>query len=245
MKKWIRLTLFLLAFQMEVRVRASGDLIEQPSACLNSKETCAIQVTGKAFHLVQESLKLHAPVNTALIRLGSQQWRFVKGTLWVEKGSQMNLETLYGDLSAEQGQYWVVDQGDRILVRNMNANLVVKLRDGKTLNVPEGFEFWMSGLNSQGKSEFGMIQPVDMKEHLLLWNSLYRGSKESFIKEVVHLRENWGDLAEKSSVIYKGLVERKIASEAEKKKQIEEKKARQAAELRQMRELYRQRVFER
>ncbi|MBV2169180.1 MAG: hypothetical protein KUL82_10790 [Bdellovibrio sp.] len=245
MKKWIRLTLFLLAFQMEVRVRASGDLIEQPSSCLKSKEACAIQVTGNAFHLIQDSVKIHAPANTALMRLNSQQWRLIKGTLWVEKGSQISLETLYGDLTATQGQYWVVDQGNRILVRNMNANLVVTLRDGKTLNVPEGFEFWMSGLNSQGKSEFGMIQPIDMKEHLPLWNSLYGGSKESFIKEVVHLRENWGDLAEKSSVIYQGLVERKIASEAEKKKQLEEKKARQAAELRQMRELYRQRVFER
>ncbi|WP_374073299.1 hypothetical protein [Bdellovibrio bacteriovorus] len=245
MKKWIRLTLFLLAFQMEVRVRASGDVLQQPSACLKSKETCAIQVTGSAFHLLQESQKVHASEGSTLVRLSPTQWRLVKGNLWLEKGAGVEVETLYGTMKASHGQYWVVEKGDKVLVRNIDATLHVTLRDGKSLEVPEGFEFWIAGVNSKGISDYGMIQPIDMKEHLPLWNSLYRGSKNDFIKEVVHVRENWGDLAEKSSLIYKTVVQREIASEQEKQRLLDEKKQRKAAELRQMKELYRQRVFER
>ncbi|WP_413942647.1 hypothetical protein [Bdellovibrio sp. HCB-162] len=245
MKKWVRLALFLLAFQMEVRVRASGEVMQQPSACLKSKETCAIQVTGSGFHLLQDSLKIHASEGATLVRLSNTQWRFVKGALWIEKGANVEVETLYGSLKASQGQYWVVEQGDQVLIRNVDATLTVTLRDGKSLEVPEGFEFWISGMNSKGVSSYGMIQPIDMKNHLPLWNSLYRGSKEDFVKEVTHLRANWGDLTEKSSLIYKTVVQREIASELAKQKIVEKKKQRLEAERRQVKELYRQRVFER
>ncbi len=169
--------IFLLAFQMEVRVRASGDVLQQPSACLKSQETCAIQVVGEGFHLVQDSFKLHAAEGTALVRLSKKQWRLVKGTLWLEEGRNLEIETLFGSMQASQGQYWVLEQGSRIVVRNINADLKVTLRDGKKLEVPDGFEFWMGGVNSKNRSEYGMVQPIEMKDHLPLWKSLYRGSK--------------------------------------------------------------------
>lgn len=243
MKKWFRLFLFLLAFQMEVRVRAAGDLIEQPAACLKAKETCAIQVTGPGFHFLKETVQVHASEGSTLVRLSESQWRFVKGNLWIEKGKGLSVETLYGNTQSTVGQYWLIEQGDRIVVRNMNADLKVTLRDGKTLEVPEGFEFWMSGLNSKGKSDFGMIQPIDMKEHLPLWNSLYRGSKNAFIKEVVHMRENWGDVTEKSSFIYKNVAQREIASEQAKQRAVELKKAREAAEREKTKAFFFQKVF--
>jgi len=245
MKKWFRLFLFLMAFQMEVRVRASGDVLEQPSACLRSQESCAVQVTGAGFHLVREAMKIHATESSTLMRLSEKQWRLVRGALWVEKGPALEVETLYGTLQAPLGQYWVIDQGDKVLVRNINASLQVTLRDGKTLEIPEGFEVWIAGINSKGVAEYGMIQPIDMKSHLPLWNSLYRGSKQDFIKEVVALRENWGDLTAKSSLLYKTLVQREIASEREKREAAERIRARKQAEDRRIKELYRQRVFER
>lgn len=237
---------FLMAFQMEVRVRAAGDLMEQPSACLKAKETCALRVTGSAFHFEKDELKLHASEGTSLVRLAPEQWRLVKGALWVEaNGRGLQLETLYANMSATFGQYWVLEKDSKILVRNMSASLKVVLRDGKTLEVPEGFEVWISGVNSKGQSEYGMIEPLNMKEHLVLWNSLYRGSKESFVKEVRHYRENWGDLTLKSSHLYQALVEREIASANDRAQAEEALRRRKAAEAQKIKDLYRQRVFER
>lgn len=245
MKKIVRLMLFLMAFQMEVRVRAAGDLIEQPSACLKSKESCAIQVTGSAFHFEKDDNHLHATSGSALVRLAPDQWRLVKGAVWVEGGKSLQLESLYASTKATMGEYWVISQDSRILIRNMTASLKVTLRDGKTLEIPEGFEVWVSGMNSQGKTEYGMIEPVNMKEHLPMWNSLYRGSKEDFVKEVRLYRDNWGDLAQKSSQIYQTLTERKMASIEAQEKAEEARRLRKAAELQRMKEMYRQRVFER
>ncbi|WII71120.1 hypothetical protein QJS83_11675 [Bdellovibrio sp. 22V] len=243
MRKWIRLFIFLMAFQMEVRVRASADYMEQPASCMKSKETCAVQALKSGFHLLQDSLKLHATAGSTLVRLSAQQWRLVSGALWMEEGPGVEVETLHAKMKATHGEYWVLWKKDQVIVRNMTANLQVVLRDGKTLQVPEGFEFWIGAINSKNKTEYGMLQPVDMKEQLPLWSHLYRGSKEEFIKEVVHLRENWGDLAERSAVLYKAVAEREIASVQEKQRLQAEKVQRQEAERRRVQELYREKVF--
>lgn len=245
MKKYARLLIFVLAFQMEVRVRASGELLQQPADCLEVKEACAIQVLGSGFHLLKGSVKLHAASGAALVRQSETRWRLVKGALWVENGSSVEVDTVYGSITSSRGQYWVIEQQDQVLVRNMNADLRVTLRDGRSLDLPDGFEFWMAGVDTKGKSKFGMIRPVDMKEHLPMWNSLYRGSKEAFIKDVVQLRENWGDLAEKSGALYETLAKREIASEVEKEQALLRAKQKQAEQRRQVKDLYYKRVFER
>lgn len=245
MKKVVRVLIFLMAFQMEIRVRAAGDVMEQPSKCLNEALNCALQVTGNSFHFEKGEQKLHASGGSTLVMSNPQQWRLVKGVLWVENGQGLEVETLFASFKASFGEYWVLHSESRVLVRNMSASLKVTLRDGKTLEIPEGFEVWVSSVNSQGKSDYGMIEPINMKEHLPLWNSLYRGNKESFVKEVRHYRENWGDLVQKSSRLYRQLTEREIASVAAREQVEEARRQRKAAEDRRVKELYRQRVFER
>ncbi|MCR3916735.1 hypothetical protein, partial [Klebsiella variicola] len=69
--------------------------------------------------------------------------------------------------------------------------------------------------------------------------------KESFVKEVKNLKENWGDLTEKSAFIYQAITERKLASIAESQRQAEEKSRQQAAERQKLKNIYFQRTFER
>lgn len=244
MKNLFRFFIFVLAFQMEVRVRASGDLLLQPIACLNRVEACAIQVVGNMFTYKKGSVGLKASTESVLVRSSANQWRLVKGNLWVENGQGLEISTVFGDLKASSGQYWVLEQGSQVIVRNIDSDVVVTLRDGKKLELPEGFEFWMAGINAKGVSEYGMIRPIDMKEHLPLWNSLYKGSKEDFVKEVVQLRESWGDLVEKSSSLYQSVVMRKIASQVEKQEKVERAQEEMRKQRAAVRELYRKKVFE-
>ncbi|MFM6929581.1 MAG: hypothetical protein ACKOX6_14020 [Bdellovibrio sp.] len=245
MKKVFRTLFFLMAFQMEVRVRASADILQQPAACLKSAETCAIHVAEGGFHLKQDDLKLHSAEGSTLMRLSHDQWRLVKGNIWVEEASKVGFETPFATVKALHGEYWLIGRADKVIIRNINADLTVELRDGKKLEVPAGFEFWAAGINSQGRSEFGMIQPVKISEHLSLWNSLYQGSKEEFRKEVAQLKGNWRDLADKGGLIYQQIVDRKLASAAESRKSEEQKKRQAEVERQKVRDLMYQRAFER
>jgi hypothetical protein len=169
----------------------------------------------------------------------------VKGALWVEQGEDVEIETLYGYVRSATGNFWILEQQDQILVRNLGAELKVTLRDGKSLDLPEGFQFWIRGLNSQGVSEYGMLEPIDVSDHLPRWNALYRGSKDSFISEVQLLKQKWPLWVEKGSFIYQSLAERKIASVAEQRRQEKEQQKRLMDERRRVKQLYHERVFER
>lgn len=244
MKNILRLFFFLIAFQLEVRVRASGDVLQKPESCLNGKNACAIQVVGDSFKFTHGSLKIVAAQDSTLARIRTKVWQLIKGTLWVQEGDGLRVETVFGALSADRGQFWVLDQGSKILVRNVDSDLKIYLRDGKTLELPEGFEVWISGINSRGQTEYGVLRPIDMKVHLLLWNSLYEGSKENFIRDVAKVKASWGDLAEKSSLIYSGLIQRELASHQEKKDATERVQNLKQEKRRQTRQLYWKKVFE-
>ncbi|WP_413294037.1 hypothetical protein ACLSU7_02795 [Bdellovibrio sp. HCB185ZH] len=245
MKKVFQILLFVMAFQMEVRVRASADTLQQPTGCLKSADSCAIHVLNSPFHLKQEELELHSAEGSTLMRLSQDQWRLVKGVLWVEEAPQVAVETPYATAKAAHGQYWLIDRGDKLVIRNINADLTVVLRDGKKLEVPGGFEFWVSGINSKGKNEYAMIQTVDMKDHLVLWNKLFKGTKEQFKTEVTELRENWKDLAERGGSLYEKIALRQIASIQESQRIEAEKKRQAQAERQKTRELMYKRAFDR
>lgn len=244
MRKVTKVLIFILAFQIEVRVRASADTLEQPAFCLKSQDSCAVQVLKSGFHVVNKTQSFHATPGATVMRLTHDQWRLIKGNLWVEKGA-LEVQTPFADAKSTRGQYWILSEEDRIRVRNMDADLKVTLRDGKQVEVPHGFEFWVSGIDSKGKTDYGVIRPIDMKEHLPLWNSLYVGSKENFKKEVQRYKEAWGDLTAQSSAIYKEIINRKIAADEAAQKALELRRQEKAEETRRLRHLYWKRSFER
>ena len=100
LKKWGHFLLFLLAFQMEVRVRAAADSMQMPEGCLKTTEACAVQSVLTPFRYKKEDVKLHATAGSTLSRQSDHQWKFMKGALWVEQGSGLEVETLYGSLKA-------------------------------------------------------------------------------------------------------------------------------------------------
>lgn len=244
MKNLSKIFIFILAFQVEVRVRASSGVLEQPEACLKAQETCAVQVLKSGFHHINKSESFHATPGTTVMRFSGAQWRLIQGALWVEKGA-LEVQTPYADLKASQGQYWALSQKDRVVIRNMDANLMVTLRDGKVVQVPEGFEFWVAGVDSVGKTQYGMIRPIDMKEHLPLWNSLFVGSKDHFKKEIERYKITWGDLTLKSSAIYKEIINRQIAADEAAQRAHELRQQKIAEDIRRRREMFWHRSFER
>jgi hypothetical protein len=243
MKIWLRLFLFLMAFQVEVRVKAG--LLQSPENCVASQGVCAVKAVKGPFHLQTEKLILHATAGSVLEKEAPTLWNFVKGDLWVEKANGVRFQTVFGAIQAEHGQYWILSEGDRIWVRNMSADLQVTLRDGRTLSPPAGFQFWIAGVNTKNESGYGMIQPIRLKEHIPLWWSLFQGDKKAFAERVAHYRDNWGDLVESSSRIYKTQALRRIASEDSRKQAVETKKRQAELERQRIRELYRSRVFDR
>ncbi|MNL03792.1 hypothetical protein D3C87_1243400 [compost metagenome] len=119
------------------------------------------------------------------------------------------------------------------------------LRDGKELALPAGFEFWIAGINTKAQSDFGVLQAVDLKDHIKNWAALYPGTSEQFKKDVLEFKENWKTLAAQGGTLYQEMANRRIASIQDSKHQEKLRKARMAAEQKRLKDLYFERTFER
>lgn len=245
MKNIFRLFLFLAAFQMEVRVRAAGELIQQPESCLRGDQSCVIQSTGKPFYFAKDGVSLSAPAKATLERIENNKWRLVSGSVWVAKGQKVTVESVFAEVRSQNGEFWVIEQDNRLWVRNLSADLTVRLRDGKELALPAGFEFWIAGINTKAQSEYGVLQTIDLKNHLKNWAALYPGSSAQFKQDVQNFKENWKTLAAQGGTLYQEMANRRIASVQNDKRQEKLKKDRMAAEQKRLKDLYFERTFER
>lgn len=246
MRRIAAVFLFFMAFQMEIRVRASGGLLEKPESCIQKKiNNCAIHVVGAAFHKTNSEFKIHGAEGSTLMRIQEKEWRLISGALWVEKAEDFDVQTPYAMIHGYSGEFWVIQKKDKIFIRNIDAAISVSLTDGRKVELPVGFEFWVGRINSDGLTEFGMIQPIDFKDHLVLWNALYTGSKSKFLKDVKALKEKSAESIEAGARIYQIATERKLAAEAEEEVRKVEIKNQETSKKAQVRRYFYKRTFER
>jgi hypothetical protein len=244
MKRLGHLLLFIAAFQMEVRVRAS-ESVSFPENCIGKISPCSFKVTENKWTFESGNIKIHAPVNTILTENAkAKEWTLVSGSLWMQNAPSVQIKTIAADIEGSSGQYWVFIEKNHTVIRNISSKLIVTLKDQKKIEIPRGFEIWVGSVNSEARVEHGMVEPVDLKKHLKSWYQLYPGSRQQFVSEVQDLKDQWADLVEQSGDMYKKVVERKMASlDEEKNRQIEIQKAKEQ-ERQRVRETFHRKVFE-
>lgn len=245
MKPFLHLFLFLLAFQLEVRVRAADTALSEPENCFGRKTPCAFQISEDKWSFESGKIKLHSGAGTLLEQTHKDtDWKLVSGQLWVESGPSLKVQTLTATIDGSSGQFWVVTDQDKVWVRNISSKVVVTFKDRSKMELPRGFQVWVGAVNSEARVEHGMIEPVDLKEHLKQWYALYPGNKTQFLSEVQDLKDQWIDLVEKSGDLYKAVIERKMASLDEKKRQQQEAEKKKVQERQHLRQEFEKRVFE-
>jgi hypothetical protein len=141
MKTWLRAFIFVMAFQLEVRVKASDVVLENPEHCLMSAEACALKVRESVFHFKSEKTQFHATKDSMLERKTANNWSFIRGQVWVERSAGIVFETIHGSAKATQGEYWLTSAENKIFLRNISSDVEVILRDGKVVQVPAGFRY--------------------------------------------------------------------------------------------------------
>lgn len=240
--------LFFLAFQIEVRVRASGDqLIQEPQFCLEKADVCALSSYKEPFHFSGKGAEWHLERASAVVRHSLSSIELVKGKIWVNKvGDGFSLKTIYGEIVSEDGGGFFVEQTNaKIIVKNLDARMKVNLRGGKVLEVPEGFETWLGPVNSLGFSSTGVVQPVEIKVIAAELGPLFIGGSKKFASQLSYYRDRWGDLEQRSAKLYKEVVLRELASISQKEKEAIESENRKKEAIRQQKELFFQRAFSR
>ncbi len=234
--KWIRLFLMLLAFQTQVRVRADSVhslTFWDPPSCRESKEDCRVQAGAAKLSLPVGRGQLDV-ARDSLLERKEGHWKLLKGTARLKKG---RLECIDGSVETN-GEAWILDEGgEQVVVRAIDEDLKVKMKDQKILDVPAGFEVWVGRLETNGASEHGLPKQISIADQLIRWAHLEPGEKETQIERANRLKALWKDRAEMGAELYTQVIDRQLASEQEvlrKEQQRKEALRRQRAAERQL-----------
>ncbi len=246
MKRFARIFLFLLFFQLEVSVKAKVPAYQDPSHCLAQGTQCIFSVKASVFQFLGPDYNLHLVRNSLFEKVDIQKLRYIEGvSLFQVNEKALEIETLYGLIQVNKGDFWLRSDGeDKIIISNVDSDLKIKLRDGQLVSLPEGFQFWISGIATDGKSKYGVLEPVDFASLLPSLAVFHKGSKEDFYLALAKLRLNHKKAVEQGALMYQEGVDRHLASV---KAQEEAKALRQqqaAAEKRRVKELFFKRTFE-
>lgn len=192
---------------------------------IHKSERCAVQILKDIYQFRDSQSSFKASKGSIFIK-EYQRIRLVKGVFFIQEsyGDQI-IETSFGELVENQKNLWILVSFDQIVIRNTGySDVSFKKRDGDSVVVPIGFEIWISGFNEHKKIKYGMIKPIDLKNHFRNWYLFFEGNKEKFYHEVKEAKERWGNLLERSTQIYRDSVDSKI--EAQHKLELENQRRR-------------------
>ncbi|MBX2986541.1 MAG: hypothetical protein KF802_01470 [Bdellovibrionaceae bacterium] len=245
--KFARLLIFILAFQVNLRVKAVSDAtpVGDPENCWTQAEgRCDVQAGRRPLRLKSAGLELWAEGESLLSR-DSTQWRFLKGSVRASGEKTSELSFPQGKLLSQGGEFWILEDGPRFVARAVRGSLRVEVRDGRELNVPEGLEVWIGPMSTSGQIAHGVPTLIPLEDHLKRWSRLGDLPREKFVQEAKELKERWKGREQSSSDLYQRVADRHLASIAEEKEKKAERERRQKAERDRFRRLLYERAFER
>jgi hypothetical protein len=235
--------IFVLFFTADIHVKASNDFRERPTGCLNNEATCALQTQKDVFHFKNPRSEFHLAPQSLVIRNSSENFELVKGTAWFEKFENMTVKTIYGEVKAVEGPFWVIEAKDRIWVRNINSKITIQPRNGKPMELPVGFQVWMAGVDENGKPLTGIPEVIPVETHIKIWSQLYPGKKEDFKNEVEELKWTWGPVADRAAQLYVKIVDRQKQMAEDREAEIQRRKLATEQENQKVRNLFIEKAF--
>lgn len=236
-----RIILFLICFQLDLRVHAGP--IQVPQGCLKHAGECSVQSREEIARVNKEAYEAVLSQNS-ILKIQEGAFDFVKGRVWLKTKEIVEIRTLFFDVVAPQNaSFWLIEEGAKVFVKNQGADIEVLLRDGKKMTLHGGFEMWVSGIDSSGKNHYGVPSPLDYEEQIALLTSHFSGSAADLKLELEELRALRRQAVQKASAAYQVNVERKIANhEAQRQKELAQEK-KKAAEKKAQKDYYFWRTF--
>ncbi len=236
----------MISFMIEVRVKASNTLLQKPENCYfeGKGSSCIFSSGGRVEELKVEKTILTLKENSILERIPKNNYVYINGIVWVQNQEPINFRSLYGKIESEQGEFWLIENDNKILVRSIIGKLKIKI-NSETLDIPEGFQIWISGKDSSGKNTFGIPEIIPIEAHLKLWAEMYSGSKDEFKNKISLLKNLYKDKQEESSQFYQQIADRHVANSLEEERNKKKQEEKRRAYLLEIRRQYFERVFQR
>lgn len=243
--KWLQFIAVFIAFQVEIHVKASSPSDEgvlfRPESCLRGKEDCEVKVGADSFVLPGERGELKA-APAALLSRFEGHWKLMRGVVRVR---EREIDFAFGKILKGSQEVWILDTGgDQVTLRAVAGPSEILLKDGRQVEIPQGFEIWVGSISSDGKNSYGVPTEIHIVDHLQRWAKMDHLNREKLEEGMKELSALWKDRPQIASHLYQSVIDRQIASVQEEQRVLAKRRKSQEMEQESYRRLLRQTAFE-
>lgn len=210
-------------------------LVQEPENCILDAGVCALQTAAaEKYKLKLESAIVYLNEKTAVVRQSETSLTLLSGTIWVNATSQVTIQSEYGSVKTEAGQFWVTHEAKKIVVESIDSELILKPRlSASDLSLKPGEQNWIGPIDETSYSSSGIPLPIEAPQLLVRWAKLYPGTKTSFENEFKSFIKTWRESVENLAKHHEALAGRRVASINEQNAKVAKlKKQHQQEDLR-------------
>jgi hypothetical protein len=233
----------LLIFSLSARAGAENlAFVDEPAECF-SKESypCAVRAL-EPLRLERAGNVYQFAAETSVVWLTATDLRVLEGRIWIEKSTQLSLRLLGTDAVTVNGEFLVIrEQNQNITLMNLNGAVQFPAKGFlKSEALPVGFQNWYGRRSTEGDVDRGVVRPIDGAHFIATWIRIGQLSRTAREEKLKTYRGLWKENVEQSAELYKGIVERRIASQEEAEARRRQRQQRAAEERARLRKMFRE-----
>lgn len=238
--------MFILAFTLEVRVRASENMIvETPDHCLSSQDYCVVKNLNKKYLYQGGSFQISLAPESIIIRQKPRELSFVSGQIFVKSKSKVTFEVPYGQIEVDADSQVLLEKSEgKVTVQTIFGKVYLKpLGQKKPILVLQGHENFLAEADETLKTQTGIPKPILIETLLKNWSFHADLKKEKFLEDVETFKSIHEKAVKDLSILNEQIASREIASHRAEKLAAQERarKAKERKEL--MQKMYYQRLL--
>ena len=233
------LLIFIIACQL-----SSAALIEEPANCLQDKIWCAVGNTRNAANkLSLPWAQVNMGPQAAVVVLPHQQLRVLSQSVHIVAKKKMTIDiyNMWAQLEADS-ELFIKIEPNKVTVRNQKGQIFLRPIGYKNnIELLEGFQVWVGDMDLHGRAQVGFPRAIDLRRHLKDWSWTFADGHSLFQVEMRRFVLRWKKALKTSADFHQGVMQRSLASLAEKRRLAEMRRRRRAAEDAKLRQLFRRR----
>jgi hypothetical protein len=238
MKAIIRVILFLMAFTIEIKLKAA-EVYRDPALCDRKKATeCLLFSTHIGGKVSLLNAEVYLGRDTLLYRDSTEAWHLVRGVVKVAPSAGFQMNTLVGKFESEKSVYILQQLGTQVHLFVLSGKVMPLLKSPVTSSyfLTAGYANWFGSINSHGINQEGLPRPLVWKKFA---SQIGFENWYLIIKEKRRIKENEMASVENASGFYLEVFQ--ALAQIQSDKQLAEENRRRAVEeeSRNVRQLFR------
>ncbi len=219
--------------------------VDLPKDCFAKKQyPCSVRAAEQVLRFDRGAGSFQLGKGASVKFFEQDQVALLRGVVWIQNAQKLEFVVHPQMKLSLIGEVLIEKHADQnLLVRNINADIKFQSESVfKSEALPVGYQNWYGGLDTRKQIQRGIISPIQAGPFLKSWIPLAGLSAAETKRKIAEFKESWVGNVESSTLFYKEIVERRIASQLELDQQRVNKKKAAELETLKIKKLYRQKA---